>query len=380
MDDEKNARQPINKSLLIYTSLSRKIQTSMINVLFLTDHCQHRYFDSVYLLSKSLQKCPEVRVSVASIGDSRNRQAFAQSNVAELWAVNPDNEFCFEQKDSCFGRAKKIETAKFHFLFLRVLPIDVDFLNILSRLFASERVINNPAGILLTESKEYLLTVPDLCPEMALCRTLEDVKIFYNQFSLVLKPAYGYGGKGNLLLKDGKMHFGQTVYDMDKSWHLLAKILNEQGPYLGMRFLPRYVEGDKRILVVAGNIVGASLRIAPDDSWLCNLSSGGSIKSTEVTASEQCAVEQLIPELKTLGIEIFGLDTLMDNNGARVVTEINTCCPGGFYSLNTLLGQPETIRNTVDSLLKYMVEQGTSGSILTEKKQATQQGRVISCT
>ncbi|MEO1028069.1 MAG: hypothetical protein AAFX02_03315, partial [Pseudomonadota bacterium] len=134
--------------------------------------------------------------------------------------------------------------------------------------------------------------------------------------------------------------------------------------YLAMAYLKRFAEGDRRVIVVNGEIIGASLRKPSDQGWICNVSSGGQSSRTDVSEAEIEAVSAISPMLKREGVLIYGIDSLVDDYGIRRVTEINTYSVGGFYTLNTVLNDPDALPKTVSALYKHLSALGTAKSIL----------------
>jgi glutathione synthase len=327
----------------------------VIQVLFLTDHRYHCFFDSVYILARELHQYADIQASVASLGDSRNQLVGTEKLVDKLWCVEPTCEFSFENRLNIFeGKAEAKTLDQFHFLIPRVLPIDLLLMKQLARQFNTERIINNPLGVIKTESKLYLTNFPELCPPIYSCYSAEDLFDVISEQPMVLKPEFGYGGINNILCHP-KGHFdGKTPISNQELRVILSERVKSDAPYLAMRYLPRYTEGDKRILVVNGKVVGASLRKADGNGWICNISSGGSSQRTELTEQEHVAIERITPKLKQEGVLIYGLDTLVDDEGIRRLSEINTYCVGGFYSMNTVLDLKESIPLAITALREHL--------------------------
>ncbi len=335
-----------------------------IKVLFLTDHTTHAYFDSVYLLSRALDSCPELEVFTASLGYYKNAQFAGGEDFSRIWCVKPSPDFIYEKRETMFTEsAEPRNVSDFHFLFLRTLPMDLDFLFYIDKYFNGKRVINNPAGIKHTESKMLMLGLPKVTPLVKLCRSIKDVIEFYSFFPIVLKPCVGYGGQFNLQIRADRLWIGDENYDLFEALYKLKEIIEEQGPFVAMEYLPRVYEGDKRILVVNNKIVGAMLRMPAQGSWLCNTSSGGTRHTADIEPEEYEMVEYMNEKLEPRGIAIYGLDTLIGKQDKRVLSEVNTCCPGGFYSIHEILKQ-DIMSKTTDELLKYMIKIGPGESIL----------------
>src|SRR5690606_35071471 len=110
--------------------------------------------------------------------------------------------------------------------------------------------------------------------------------------------------------------------------------------------------GDKRIVVVNGRIVGASLRKPAEGSWLCNVSLGGSSEASHPDEREKTIAARVHDALAPLGIGIFGMDTLVDDQGQRVLSEINTLSVGGVGPMERQHSLPIS-DYVADELIKY---------------------------
>lgn len=93
---------------------------------------------------------------------------------------------------------------------------------------------------------------------------------------------------------------------------------------LAMKYLKKVCQGDKRIIVANGRVVGATLKTPKEGSWLCSLARGGSSSFAKPDELEIRIAETISPVLTDKGIVFFGFDTLVDDDGHRVLSEINT--------------------------------------------------------
>jgi len=301
--------------------------------LVLTDHSKHSNQNSLYALVAKLVQHPQcAQADVASRGNPKNDAFFHKHASDQLWALRADENFSFEEKGQQFlENTTNVSIKDYDVVFMRLpRPTTDTFLHYLKKTAHPNCIfVNDPEGIITTSSKKYLLQFPSCCPPMQLCHSEEEVLAFAEQYPMVLKPLKEYGGKGvvkivNQVVSDGKEKVPLAAY--------LQKIspqLQEEG-YLAMKYLKNVSEGDKRILVVNGNMLAASLRLPPDGSWLCNVAQGGRSVATEITPEEEAIINTITPALIEKGIVIFGADTLVDDNGKRVLSEINTLSIGGF--------------------------------------------------
>lgn len=324
-------------------------------VLVLTDHSGHSTENSVYALTRGFyasERCSGV--DVASRGDERNHGFFYGLNAAKLYARAADENFDFDPTETAFKlESRAVSLTDYNLIFFRLPhPTTTDFLEWLPTVFTNGPIVNDPEGIIRTSTKAFLLNFPEVCAPMKLCRTVEEIEEFATKFPIVLKPLRQYGGKGILKVADGTVNDGDADYPTSEYLPRLAEELAEHG-MLAMQFLERVSAGDKRILVVDGEIQAASLRLPPPDSWLCNVARGGTSVPAEPSAEEEAIIRLIAPKLKEAGILIFGADTLEGNDGKRLLSEVNTMSIGGFPQAQAQTGWP-IIARTVAKLLDYV--------------------------
>lgn len=321
------------------------------DVLILTDHTRHTEENSVYALAAALAGHEGINnVDIASKKVKENAAFFSGQMDAVLSVIPALPDLSFRQASELFGSATtEAEIGDYDFIVLRLPPpIPQDLFNALSEHTPADHLINRPSGIVLTSSKEYLTGFPDLCPPMQLVHTREEAIAFLAQFPLVLKPVNGYGGEGIFRLTE---EFAENVSgsrvghgDFFTQW---------KPPYLAMKFLPRVTEGDKRTIVVNGRVMGSALRKPAHDQWICNVAQGGSAFHAVADADEIRIAHRLNEDLHRHGVVIFGFDTLVGDDGRRVLSEINTMSIGGLKQTRDAEGHPILAR-IVDELVSHM--------------------------
>ena len=307
-----------------------------MKVLVLTDHARHTAANSLYVLARALaRRCREVRV--ASRGTPGNAAFFACAPQNALHAVRVGDDFAFAAAGGAFASAGGGVDTPLDWpdaVVLRVPhPVPAGWFEFLPRAFPGRPIANNPSGIAATTSKAWLLNVRELCAPIALCRSPDEVIAFAKTRDAVLKPLDGYGGAGVLRVCGGWVEVPQPsgptrIALADWPRHPLAR-----SPYLAMQYLSRVDEGDKRIVVAGDQTLGAVLRVPAQGEWLCNVSRGGRAEAAEVSFAERRMVEVLAPRMRALGVVIFGIDTLVGDDGERVLSEVNTMSVGGFNDL-----------------------------------------------
>jgi glutathione synthase len=121
-------------------------------------------------------------------------------------------------------------------------------------------------------------------------------------------------------------------------------------------FLPEIAEGDKRIVLVDGEVVGAVNRIPGEGEIRSNLAVGGKAAKTELTAREEEICAALAPELRKRGLLFVGIDVI----GGKWLTEINVTSPTGIVAIDALNGTdtPALIWNAIEGRLAARRETG----------------------
>ncbi len=299
-------------------------------VLVLTDHTGHSKENSLYALVGEMRKHPRTdRIDIATRGNTLNQDFFNQMQKSKLWVTKIRKNFTFSKDGSAFKEDNFVaELSSYDLIWLRMPPpLSKSFLDFLETVFADKIIINNPKGIYETGSKEFLLNFSSCCPPMKVCRSKAEIRVLKSQFPIVLKPFREYGGKGIVKIDGEEVSLGKEKISFAQ---FLASLKEGEIEYLGVKFLKNVKKGDKRIIVVNGKILGASLRLPAEDSWLCNVAMGGKSIVSEVDESEQKIVDTINPILSEMGIAMYGVDTLVGDDGQRILSEINTTSIGGL--------------------------------------------------
>ncbi|MDF1698885.1 MAG: glutathione synthetase [Saprospiraceae bacterium] len=324
------------------------------NVLVLTDHSRHSDQNSIYAILDEMVRHPQCkRIDVISRGIEKNGYFFMGQDDANLFGTTFGHQFKFTEDSYHFKKdLHKVHIKDYDIILMRLpRPVADSWLEWLMKTAKHAVIINNPLGIIKTSSKKYLLNFPEQCPDMKLCNSISDVLEMAKNYPIVLKPLREYGGKGIVRIEGGKVDTGNKSLDINSYLTSIENDLINDG-YLGMKFLKNVRNGDKRILVVGGEIMACSLRIPAHGSWLCNVSQGGQSVKSDVTPEEVDIINAIAPKLLAEGILIFGVDTLEDDNGKRILSEVNTLSIGGFPQAQKQSGKP-IIKMTIDKIFEY---------------------------
>lgn len=324
-------------------------------ILILTDHSIHSPVESIYSIARGLfqhEQCAHVHaVTRASEG---SLEFFQNPRDIPLQAVAVSDSFQYSPSGRTWNQNTfQVSPQDYDVYFLRLPRSNsMHFFEKIGDLISPQKIINQPIGIIETGSKEYLLEVSQLCPPIRLCRSLEDIKQFAARFPIVVKPLNNSGGKGIIRIEGSHVWNGMEECSFPEILPLLEEGL--QGGYLAMKYLKNVTQGDKRVIVVNGEIVAAALRIPAADSWLCNVSQGASSNSAEVAPEEIEMAEVLSPRLLKKGVVLYGFDTLTDDTGKRVLSEINTSCVNGIFPADLHSGKP-VVKRTVQLFWEYIL-------------------------
>lgn len=311
-------------------------------MLILTEHRIHSPVESVYSLGQNLALDPDCAyVDVASRGVAGNAAFFqspAQGQSIRVRRVGPD--FLHSPDGRFFQEGhREADPADYDVYWLRLPRSNsMGFFRDVQQVIPSARMVNRPDGIALTGSKDYLLHFPEVCAPIQMCRAVEEVESFAKKFPIVLKPLNNSGGKGLLRIGEGKVMDGNDEYTWEEYLPTLESVIGNG--YLGMKFLKNVSQGDKRVIVANGHVVAAALRKPAEGSWLCNVSLGGSSEMSVPNEDELEIAARVTPRLLQEGVALFGFDTLVEDDGRRVLSELNTSCVNGIYPAGLHSGRP----------------------------------------
>lgn len=208
-------------------------------------------------------------------------------------------------------------------------PYDLDYIyvtHLLSLVHPPTLVVNDPRGLREVDEKLYALRFPELCPETLVTRSIEKLMEFREKLGgeMIIKPLGGCGGEGVFHLSPD-----------DRNVRAILEMATEHGLryQLAQRYVPEIREGDKRIILVEGEPIGAVLRVPLHWESRANFHVGGRAQQTELTPREREICDSIRPALVREGIVFAGIDVIGD-----WLTEINVTSPTGIREINELDG------------------------------------------
>jgi glutathione synthase len=187
-------------------------------------------------------------------------------------------------------------------------------------------VLNDPRGLVVANEKLYALNFPELIPESLVTSDAGRLKAFMDDLGgeMIVKPLDGCGGAGVL-----------HVHRRDRNLNALLELSTAEGTRLVMaqRYLPAVRDGDKRLIVLDGEPIGAVLRVPREDEHRGNIHVGGQVKRSPVDDRDREICRVMAPRLRRDGLYFVGLDVI-----GGYVTEVNVTSPTGVQEIDRLDG------------------------------------------
>jgi glutathione synthase len=227
------------------------------------------------------------------------------------------------------GEYRRAELSEFDVILLRQdPPFDMHYIDttfFLEAVHPKTLVVNDPVEVRNAPEKLFVTRFPQLQPPTLITKDPAAIREFRARHGdVVLKPLNGRGGSGVT------RHLSDDP-NLDALLELHALISPE--PVILQKFLPSVTKGDKRILLIDGEAVGAINRVPEKGQIRSNLAVGGKAHPVELTARDREICATIGPDLKSRGLIFVGIDVIGD-----YLTEINVTSPTGAQALKTFTG------------------------------------------
>ncbi|MEZ5809830.1 MAG: glutathione synthase [Rhizobiaceae bacterium] len=227
------------------------------------------------------------------------------------------------------GEANKLELATMDVVLLRQdPPFDMNYItttHILERIHPETLVVNDPAWVRNSPEKIFVTEYPDLMPETLITKDAAEVVAFRKEFGdVIVKPLYGNGGAGVFHLRDGDRNMTSLLEMFDQMY---------REPFIVQRYLADVREGDKRIILIEGEPVGAINRVPAATDARSNMHVGGRAEDTAMTDREREICARIGPALRERGFTLVGIDVI-----GGLLTEINVTSPTGVREIRKFGG------------------------------------------
>ena len=199
-------------------------------------------------------------------------------------------------------------------------PFDMNYItttHILERIHPKTLVVNDPAWVRNSPEKIFVTEFPDLMPRTLITRDPKAIADFRAELGdIILKPLYGNGGAGVFHIRPDDRNLSSLLEMFDISF---------REPFIVQEYLPAVRKGDKRIILIDGEAVGAINRVPAETDSRSNMHVGGRAEGSELTDREKDICARIGPALKERGFILVGIDVIGDK-----MTEINVTSPTGI--------------------------------------------------
>ena len=208
-------------------------------------------------------------------------------------------------------------------------PFDLGYItatHLLERIQHETLVVNDPASVRNAPEKVWVLDYARFMPPTLLTRSLTLARQFLEEHgAIVVKPLHGNAGKAVFKVGPDGANLASLIEMFNTAY---------REPHVVQAFVPEITQGDKRIVLIDGEVAGAVNRIPGEGEIRSNLAVGGSAAKTELSDTEQEICAALAPELKARGLLFVGIDVI----GGKWLTEINVTSPTGIVAIDRFNG------------------------------------------
>jgi glutathione synthase len=198
-------------------------------------------------------------------------------------------------------------------------PFDMSYItttHILERIHPATLVVNDPMWVRNSPEKIFVMEFPHLMPETIITRDPAEIAAFRRAHrDVIVKPLYGNGGAGVFHLREDDRNLASLL-------EMFGQMFRE--PFIVQRYLKEVRAGDKRIILIDGEPVGAINRVPAENEARSNMHVGGRAEKTHLTRREEDICAAIGPELRRRGFLLVGIDVIGD-----FITEINVTSPTG---------------------------------------------------
>ncbi len=236
-----------------------------------------------------------------------------------------------DQKGNHFslGEPVRTELSEMDVVLLRQdPPFDMNYItttHMLDRIHPKTLVVNDPSWVRNSPEKIFVMEFPELMPPTMITRDAAEVAAFRREHGdIIIKPLYGNGGAGIF-------HLRQDDRNLASLLEMFIQMFRE--PFIVQRYLPEVRKGDKRIILIDGEPVGAINRVPAEHDSRSNMHVGGRAEPAELTRREQEICEAIGASLRERGFLLVGIDVIGD-----WLTEINVTSPTGIREIKRFGG------------------------------------------
>ncbi|MEO0545636.1 MAG: glutathione synthase [Pseudomonadota bacterium] len=219
------------------------------------------------------------------------------------------------------GDTKRVNLANYDVVLMRQdPPFHMGYItatHLLERIHPKTLVVNDPAEVRNAPEKIFVTEFSDLMPETLISRSRAEIEAFRAEYGdIIVKPLYGNGGAGVFRISEGDQNLTSLLELFEATW---------PEPFIAQRYLKAVRDGDKRIILVDGEAVGAINRVPSENEARSNMHVGGRAEAIDITDREREICDRIGPELRRRGFLFVGIDVI-----GGLMTEINVTSPTGI--------------------------------------------------
>tara|TARA_B100000161_G_scaffold263490_1_gene234967 strand:+ start:645 stop:1568 length:924 start_codon:yes stop_codon:yes gene_type:complete len=292
----------MNKIVAVQGDHPSKLNPSTDTSIFLINEIQKRNYNIFYY-------------------DPKNLSIFGSEIIAEGFFI----KFSYNKKKFFkILKKKKLNLRDCKFILIRQdPPFNLRYISttyILDNIKDEVKIVNNPTSIRNISEKFFSVKYQKFMPPTIFTQKIENIKKFFTiHKNIILKPIHSFGGNDIHLI---------NKFDIKK----IKKILKKHGYIMCQKFLPKISNGDKRVFIINGKVVGAISRVPKKGSFLSNLSKGGYAINTNLTNLEKKISKEVAKDLKKENIFFAGIDFI----DQKLNGDINVTSPTGLKTLYDL--------------------------------------------
>lgn len=203
-------------------------------------------------------------------------------------------------------------------------PFDMAYItatHLLEHVHPRTLVVNDPAEVRNAPEKLFVTHFPDLMPPTLICSSKREIQAFRAEHKdIIVKPLFGNGGAG-------VFHITPEDENLTSLLEMFTQFYRE--PVIAQKYLSAVRQGDKRIILVDGEPVGAIDRIPPEGEARSNMHAGGKPVAAKLNDRDKEICAAIGPTLKEKGLIFVGIDVI-----GGYLTEINVTSPTGIQEID----------------------------------------------
>ena len=250
----------------------------------------------------------------------KNNIVYAKAKILDLAFENGKETFNY-------GKIKVLKLSSFDVILMRQdPPFNMSYItatHILEKIVSQTLILNNPFHVRNAPEKIFVTEFSKFMPDTLITRETNEIIKFRNKNkNIIIKPLYGNGGEGVFYIKDNDSNFNVIIENFLNS--------NEE-QFIIQNYIPEVKKGDKRIILIDGEVVGAINRIPAKNENRSNMHVGGKPIKTSLNKNDKLICETISPHLKAKGLFFVGIDVI-----GNYLTEINVTSPTGVREINRL--------------------------------------------